>query len=62
MTACACESSLCHHADECGPTEGSTPAPVQYLYGEAMCPECIAHYVAQGYGINEDGSPMPVAS
>jgi hypothetical protein len=62
VTACACESSLCHHADECCPNEGSTPAPVQYLYGELMCPECIAAYIAAGYGVNEDGSRIEVAS
>lgn len=62
MNACSCESSLCDHGNESCQREGTTPAPVQYLYGELMCPHCIGHYIAEGYGVNVDGSKMSTDS
>lgn len=49
---CMCESALCSCEARCE-RHVTRPAPVQFLYGSAMCDECIEHYREAGYGLDE---------
>ncbi len=48
---CQCENSNCDHGDDQCSRPATRPAPVMWLENEPMCEECIAAYIAGGYGI-----------
>jgi hypothetical protein len=51
---CRCENSTDGHGFDPCLRPATRPAPIMYLEGEPMCEECIAAYIADGYGISAE--------